>query len=69
MFDPNSFPVANTPENLVEFAVGNLVNVPESAGTCLLRTGRVKAVRVLKRTILVTIGADDETTDASGPAA
>lgn len=60
-FDPNSFPVAKTPENLVTFAVGNLVNVPESAGTCLLRTGRVKAVKVYKWTIMVTIGADDET--------
>lgn len=60
-FDPNSFPVANTPENMVTFAVGNLVNVPESAGTCLLKTGRVKAVKVYKRTILVTIGEGDET--------
>lgn len=59
-FDPNTFPVALTPENLTTFSVGNRVNVPESAATCPLRRGRVVKAQRLKWTILVQIEPIDE---------
>ena len=42
-FDPNAFPVAETPANLITYAKGNLVNVPQGT-TCILASGRVVAV-------------------------
>lgn len=54
-FDPLTFPVPHTPQNLVTFAVGNLVNVPETAGTCPVSKGRVTKAKTYKRTIMVTI--------------
>jgi hypothetical protein len=59
-FDPLTFPVANTPQNLITFAPGNQVNVPESAGTCPVRTGKVKAAVPRKWTIMVTLEEPDE---------
>jgi hypothetical protein len=41
MIDPNCFPVPETPESLIVYAIGNSVLVPLYAHTCLLRKGRV----------------------------
>lgn len=54
-FDPNTFPVANTEANRIRFAVGNVAAPPETAATCLLKKGRVKAALVKKHMILVTL--------------
>lgn len=61
-FDPNTFPVAETPRNLITFAVGNLVNVPPGT-TCLLASGRVvkRAIGNPGGIMLITVEADDET--------
>ena len=63
-FDPNTFPVAETPQNLVTFAVGNLVNVPPGT-TCLLTKGRVTKHALGKPggVMLVTIKEIDDETD------
>ena len=61
-FDANQFPVPLSPENETTFSVGNLVNVPANAGTCLLTRGRVTKVVKYKRMMLVTIEEiEDET--------
>lgn len=62
-FDPNTFPVAETPQNLVTFAVGNLVNVPPGT-TCLLSVGRVTARELGKPggIMLITVEESDAET-------
>lgn len=59
-FNPNQFPVAETPQNLVTFAVGNLVNVPPGT-TCLLASGRVTKQTLGKPggVMLVTVERED----------
>lgn len=62
-FQPNTFPVAETPRNLITFAVGNLVNVPPGT-TYMFPAGRVTKLTLGKPggVMLVTVEKDNAET-------